>query len=52
MKNGGSSNSSSGYSAPSTQMPNLDLDSGSPSTEEIEAAPEANSGTTHYINLD
>lgn len=51
-KNGGSSNSSSGYSAPSTQMPNLDLDSGSPSTEEIEAASEANSSTTHYINLD
>ena len=49
-KNGGSSNGSSEYSAPSTQMP--DLDSGSPTTEEIEATSEADSGTTHYINLD
>ena len=49
-KNGGSSNGSSEYSAPSTQMP--DLDSGSPTTEEIEATSEADSGSTHYINLD
>ena len=49
-KNGGSSNGSSEYSAPSTQMP--DLDSGSPTTEEIEATSETDSGSTHYINLD
>ena len=49
-KNGGSSNGSSEYSAPSTQMP--DLDSGSPTTEEINTDSEADSGTTHYINLD
>ena len=49
-KNGGSSNGSSEYSAPSTQMP--DLDSGSPITEEIEATSETDSGSTHYINLD
>ena len=46
-KNGGSSNR---YSAPSIQMP--DLDSGSPTTEEINTDSEADSGTTHYINLD
>ena len=49
-KNGGSSNGSSEYSAPSTQMP--DLDSGSPTTEKIEATSETDSGSTHYINLD
>ena len=49
-KNGGSSNGSSEYSAPSTQIP--DLDSGSPTTEEIEATSETDSGSTHYINLD
>ena len=49
-KNGGSTNGSSEYSAPSTQMP--DLDSGSPTTEEIEATSETDSGSTHYINLD
>ena len=49
-KNGGSSNGSSEYSAPSTQMP--DLDSGSPTTEEMEATSETDSGSTHYINLD
>ena len=46
-KNGGSSNN---YSAPSNES--IDIDSGSPTTEEINAASEANSGTTHYINLD
>jgi len=46
-KHGGSSNT---YSAPSNEA--IDIDSGSPSTEEINAASEADSGTTHYINLD
>ena len=46
-KHGGSSNT---YSAPSNEA--IDIDSGSPSTEEIEDTSEANSGTTHYINLD
>ena len=46
-KHGGSSNT---YSAPSNEA--IDIDSGSPSTEEINGASEADSGTTHYINLD
>jgi len=46
-KHGGSSNT---YSAPSNET--LDIDSGSPTTEEINTASEADSGTTHYINLD
>ena len=46
-KHGGSSNT---YSAPSNEA--IDIDSGSPSTEEMNAASEADSGTTHYINLD
>lgn len=46
-KHGGSSNT---YSAPSNEA--IDIDSGSPTTEEINAASEADSGTTHYINLD
>jgi len=43
-KHGGSSNT---YSAPSNEA--IDIDSGSPSTN---GASEADSGTTHYINLD
>ena len=46
-KHGGSSNT---YSASSNET--LDIDSGSPTTEEIEATSETDSGSTHYINLD
>ena len=46
-KNGGSSST---YSAPSNET--IDIDSGSPTTEEINATSEADSDTTHYINLD
>lgn len=45
-KKGGSS---SNYSAPSNES--IDIDSGSPTTEEIDAM-EADSGKTNYINLD
>ena len=46
-KNGGSSST---YSAPSNEA--LDIDSESPTTEEINDTFEGNSSTTHYINLD